>query len=117
MEFFISFLKLKSKTDIREYDSRPSDAITIALMFNCPIFVSQKILDKIGFPVPEEYKGITPQQKGINFLSGAIESSLLEMKIKLESLKKQRSVNDIQEHVDRLMNYAFGDQDSTVNRT
>ena len=113
---FISLLRLKSGTDIKEYDSRPSDAITIALMFNSPIFVSQKVLDKVGFAVPEAYKRIAPQGKGISFLSESVENSLREMKLKLESLKKQKSVNDIQDQVDRLMNYAFGDNDPTVNQ-
>lgn len=113
---FISILKLKSENGIKEYDSRPSDAITIALAFGCSIFVSQKVLDKAGLPVPEKYKQMTPQEKGINYLTGTIESSLFEMKIKLESLKKKKSANDVQEQVDRLMNYAFGDQDSAGNR-
>lgn len=106
---FISLLKLKIGTDIKEYDSRPSDAITIALMFNRPIFVCQKVLDKAGFAVSEEYKGIVPQGKGIDFLSETIETSLDEMRAELESLKKKKPINDIQRQADRLMNYAFGD--------
>jgi uncharacterized protein len=106
---FISLLKLKSENSLKEYDSRPSDAITLALMFKCPIFVSQRVLDKVGFPVPEKYKRMTPQENGINHLSEKIENSLLEMNMKLELLKKPKSAHAIQEQVDRLMNYAFGD--------
>lgn len=109
---FLSTLKFKSERGTREYDSRPSDAITIALMFDCPILVSQKILDKVGFPVPEKYKSMTPQEKGIEYLTQMIENSLFEMETKLKSLEIKKSVNDIQEQVDRLMNYVFVDNTS-----
>ena len=109
---FISTLKLKSNGKVKEYDSRPSDAITIALMFGCPIFVSSKILDKAGFPVPEKYKSMTPQEKGIESLTQQIENSLFEMKTKLDSFKKKKSANDIQKQINRLMNYVFEDNTS-----
>ena len=104
---FISVLKLKSERGVREYDARPSDSITIALMFNCPIFVSQKIIDSAGFPVPEKYKKMVPQEKGIENLTQLIENSLFEMKTKLESFKTRKSASDIQEQVDKLMDIVF----------
>lgn len=109
---FISALKLNGEGKVREYDSRPSDAITIALMFGCPVFVSQKILDKAGFPVPEKYKNMAPQEKGIENLTQLIENSLLEMNTKLHSLKKMKSISDMQGQIDRLMNYVFEDNSS-----
>ena len=97
---------------MHEYDSRPSDSITIALMFGCPIFISQKLLTLAGFPVPEKYKNMAPQEKGIENLTLLIENSLVEMDAKLNSLKKPKSFNDVQEQIDRLMNYVF--EDTTV---
>jgi bifunctional DNase/RNase len=35
-------------------DSRPSDAINIALRFGAPIFVAQEVLEKSRVPEPEE---------------------------------------------------------------
>ena len=109
---FISKLKLKGKEKVKEYDSRPSDAITISLMFRCPVFVSQKILDTAGFPVPEKYKSMAPQEKGIEYLTQLIENSLNEMNAKLDSLKKKKSISDIQGQIDRLMTYVFEDNTS-----
>lgn len=109
---FISTLKLNGEGKVKEYDSRPSDAITIALMFGCPVFVSQNILGKVGFPVPEKYKNMAPQEKGIESLTQLIENSLFEMNTKLDSLKKMKSKSDIQGQVDRLMSYVFEDNTS-----
>lgn len=106
---FISVLKLKNERSITAYDARPSDSITIALMFGCPIFVSHKIINKVGFPVPKKYENMTPQEKGIEQLTQLIENSLFEMKTKLESLKTKKSVVDIQEQVEKLMNFVFED--------
>ena len=38
--------------DSQEIDSRPSDAIALAVRYNVPIFVSDKVMDEAGF-VPE----------------------------------------------------------------
>ncbi len=35
-------------------DSRPSDAINLALRFGAPIFVEEEVLEKSGVPEPEE---------------------------------------------------------------
>ncbi|NPB08571.1 MAG: bifunctional nuclease family protein [Aquificae bacterium] len=35
-------------------DSRPSDAINLALRFGAPIFVAQHVLEKSGIPEPQE---------------------------------------------------------------
>jgi len=113
---FISVLKLKNEQGITAYDARPSDSITIALMFDCPIFVSQKIIDKVGFPVPKKYKNMTPQEKGIEQLTQLIENSLFEMKAKMETLKVKKSAIDIQEHVDKLMDFVFEDDNSLNQR-
>ena len=104
---FISTLKLQRKGQIREYDARPSDAITIALMFGCPIFISQKILDGAGFPIPERYKTMTPQERGIEYLSTQVEKTLTEMTDKISTLKSKKSLSDIQTQIDRLLNYVF----------
>lgn len=55
------FAKIKFDTDsFDEIDSRPSDAIALALKFDAPIFCSAFILDEIGFkPEPETQKNIS----------------------------------------------------------
>lgn len=51
---FFAKIKLDSY-EIEEIDSRPSDAIAVALKFSAPIFVATEIMDEIGF-VPEGEK-------------------------------------------------------------
>jgi bifunctional DNase/RNase len=42
------------RTDVT-FDARPSDAIAIALRVDCPVFVSEDVLDEAGRP-PEEFE-------------------------------------------------------------
>jgi len=44
-----------------ELDSRPSDAIAIALRFNAPIFIADHLLDEAGFS-PDELEGVVEEQ-------------------------------------------------------
>jgi len=39
-----------------EIDSRPSDAIALALRYEAPVFVQEKVMDEAGIVVPEESK-------------------------------------------------------------
>lgn len=43
-----------------ELDSRPSDAIAIALRFNAPIFIADHLLDEAGFS-PDELEGVVEE--------------------------------------------------------
>ncbi len=45
-----------------ELDSRPSDAIAIALRFNAPIYIAENLLDEAGFS-PEELEGVVESQE------------------------------------------------------
>jgi hypothetical protein len=47
--------------DTQELDSRPSDAIALAVRFNVPIFVAEKVMEEASFiPENEEQGKITP---------------------------------------------------------
>jgi RNA polymerase sigma factor (sigma-70 family) len=104
---FIAHLKVSTAKEVKLYDARPSDAITIAVMFNCPIFVSQKILDKAGFIVPDKYKCLLPQQKGISFLTQLVEKSLADMQTKIAATQLKKSEEAVQQQIDNLMKYVF----------
>jgi hypothetical protein len=53
LEEGVFFSKLVCSSGDKEYsiDSRTSDAVALALRFNCPIFIAEDILDKAGITV------------------------------------------------------------------
>ncbi|NLE01822.1 MAG: bifunctional nuclease family protein [Fibrobacter sp.] len=53
-ETFYAKLVLEMNGKRIEIDSRPSDAIAIALRFNSPIYVDEKVMDEAGIILPEE---------------------------------------------------------------
>src|SRR6266571_4793807 len=54
-EMRLKKIQVTSLTNEVEIDSRPSDAIALAVRMTCPILVSQDVLDKAGvFPEKEE---------------------------------------------------------------
>ncbi len=51
----------KLSVDSQEIDSRPSDAIALAVRFGVPIFVADKVMEEAGFvPESEDADKITP---------------------------------------------------------
>ncbi|MDD4544709.1 MAG: bifunctional nuclease family protein [Bacteroidales bacterium] len=63
---FYAKIICKQKDSVLEFDSRSSDAINMALKFKSPIFASEEVLDKVGFPYYEiENKGEEPVNKNL----------------------------------------------------
>jgi bifunctional DNase/RNase len=61
-EVFFARLHLKQNGRELDIDSRPSDAIALAVRFECPIFVSTEVLDRAGV-VPEKDEEESSQEK------------------------------------------------------
>ncbi|HOK26080.1 MAG TPA: bifunctional nuclease family protein [Bacteroidales bacterium] len=59
LEDGIFFSKLICYKDDEEYiiDSRTSDAVALALRFNCPIYTTEEIMEKAGITIPQSEGG------------------------------------------------------------
>jgi uncharacterized protein len=51
---FYARLFIKTKGEIIEVDSRPSDAIALALRFGAPLYVEEKVMNESGVIIPPE---------------------------------------------------------------
>jgi len=61
-EVFFARLHLQQHDHEIDVDSRPSDAIALAVRFECPIFVAAEVLDRAGV-IPEKDEEKVPQTK------------------------------------------------------
>ncbi|HPS65211.1 MAG TPA: DUF151 domain-containing protein [Ignavibacteria bacterium] len=84
------YARIKFDSDeIEDMDSRPSDAIAIALKFQAPIFVSRGIMDEVGFIPEAEQETSSSQEPQKNEPEPEAEKSTTETKRdRLEELKK-----------------------------
>lgn len=58
------FAKIKMDVgSIEEIDSRPSDAIALALKFSVPIYVSEEVMEEVGFVPENEEEGAEGEPK------------------------------------------------------
>lgn len=53
---FYAKLLLAYQDDLHELDSRPSDAVAIAVRFKAPIYVAEDVLDEAGIVIDDEDK-------------------------------------------------------------
>ncbi|MDG5813592.1 bifunctional nuclease family protein [Chitinispirillales bacterium ANBcel5] len=53
-ETFYAKLIIENNGETIEVDSRPSDAIAMALRFSSPIYVSDKVMEEAGIIIPDE---------------------------------------------------------------
>lgn len=62
------FAKIKMDVgSLDEIDARPSDAIALALKFAVPIYVSEEVMDEVGFVPESEEEGEAKTTKEANF--------------------------------------------------
>ena len=61
-EVFFARLHLQQNDHEIDVDSRPSDAIALAVRFECPIFVAAEVLDGAGV-IPEKDEEGVPEEK------------------------------------------------------
>ena len=85
--------------DISVIDSRTSDAIAMAVRFNCPIYTYDFILDQAGVEMEnEKAEPLTPskpiQKQGITSLSLAELESQLEKAIEMEDYETAAKLRD-----------------------
>lgn len=56
---FYSYLVCELNGEIHQIDSRTSDAVALALRFNCPIYTYEKILQKAGIILDDQTSKLT----------------------------------------------------------
>ncbi|MEJ2594371.1 MAG: bifunctional nuclease family protein [bacterium] len=58
---FFSKLICEQEGNVSEIDSRTSDAVALAIRFNCPIYALEDIIDEAGIVMEDEKEGETRQ--------------------------------------------------------
>ena len=78
---FYSYLVCELNGEIHQIDSRTSDAVALALRFNCPIYTYEEILEKAGIILDDQTSKATKK----------IESKVKSKPIKKEPVKSSES--------------------------
>ncbi|MDO1450820.1 DUF151 domain-containing protein [Rhodocytophaga aerolata] len=103
---FVSSIKVGNGKKLQEFDARPSDALTFALLFDSPIYVSEKVVDQVGFPVPEKYRHTPAKEIGIATLISVVEErnrKLMPDKVRAKAKTQQ----ELQQAVDKVIEFTF----------
>gem|GEM_PF-887319 len=98
-------IKVRGKKNMLVMDSRPSDAIALALLMGAPIYVSQSIMDRAGQnnPFPE---GMNPVE--------SLEKEGKERRFKQEKAQKSFSEDELEkihELLDQARTREFGEEE------
>jgi bifunctional DNase/RNase len=88
---FMSRLKLSNNEHNLELDSRTSDAVSLALRTNAPIYTTQEVLDKTGFTLKDDEKA-KRAKRSINDLSVEELKKRLNRAVELEKYELAASI-------------------------
>jgi bifunctional DNase/RNase len=92
-------LYLETKEGIIEFDSRPSDAIAMALRYDAPMFVHNLLFEEAGVKVPESEDKVednfTPMEALQQSLKKAVEEERYEDAMKLQEKLQQMDLDDL----------------------
>jgi bifunctional DNase/RNase len=68
-ETFYAITRLRFGDAVHDVDSRPSDAIGLALNTSSPIFVAEDVMNSTGIPMGEQFKASLAERKRMSRLS------------------------------------------------
>jgi uncharacterized protein len=91
-ETFYSRLFIEGHGNSLQFDARPSDAICLALRFDAPIFVDEKVMDKAGMIISKE--SIQEASEEYQQIQVVPESPAESLKDKLEKAIKEERYED-----------------------
>lgn len=94
---FYSKLVLEDyKGDLKEIDSRTSDAISLALRFECPINIYESIMERASIEITENTT-IKPVDNDKNIIDGNVKKleKTLEEAVRLENYEKAAKIRDL----------------------
>jgi len=89
---FYSELICKRESETLHIDSRTSDAVALALRFNCPIYTYDEIMDKAGIVLDfenDEDESIEKEMRGSRLSKEYAGSSIEELKAMLDDAVKK----------------------------
>lgn len=104
---FYSQLILKNSG--KEIDSRPSDAIALAVRFNCPIFIESNILEENSISMEDEFKGPEgdkPESEEDVFMKSQGQSKLQKLQSRLDKAIKEENYElaaELRDEIKRLL--------------
>jgi len=53
-EVYYAIVKIRNGNNIQEIDARPSDALTLAVLTDAPIYATEQVLQQVGIAIPED---------------------------------------------------------------
>lgn len=81
---FYSQLILKKGEERMSFDSRPSDSISLAVRFKCPIFIAESVVDTAGVPLSAFEQADEKEETEPEALKVSLPSLRNELEVKLK---------------------------------
>ena len=53
-EIYYATVKIRNGDNTQEIDARPSDALTLAVLMDAPIYATEEVLQQVGIAIPED---------------------------------------------------------------
>jgi RNA polymerase sigma factor (sigma-70 family) len=107
---FYGVVKIRCSKKTYEIDARPSDAISLAVLNDTPIFVAEEVLETAGIKIPEKVKG-SPNRKGLEKIISSIREWQRKSESEMRQRRKQyheRSPEDIAKETEAAIDMLFG---------
>ena len=110
-EIFYATVKVRSGNNTFELDARPSDALTLAVYLDTPIYIAEEVLNKVGMSLPED-QTLLPPANDAQYREEFLRDLAEEDKVALAQMERWQSLTE-EERVEekrKLIAAFFADQ-------
>ena len=106
-EIYYAVIKIRNGDNIQEIDARPSDALTLAVLMNAPIYATEQILQQVGIAIPED-KAISANDEDAR--KALIDLIQQQAKVPLTFKKEPEDMNELSVEQSKMIKFLTGNQ-------
>ncbi len=94
-DVFYATVHLNINGELRQVDARPSDAIGLAMNTDTPLFVSEQVVEQVGFNIPDKHR---PNKQGIAEIQAWLDELKESDSTHLEGIKATEEYQQLFDH-------------------
>ncbi len=106
-EIYYAIVKIRNGDNVQEIDARPSDALTLAVFTDAPIYATEQVLQQVGIAIPQEKAMRADSDEARKALADVLQK---QTRVAVSFRKDPETMNQLSEEYSKMIEFLTGKQ-------
>ncbi len=106
-EIYYAIVKIRNGDNVQEIDARPSDALTLAVFTDAPIYATEQVLQQVGIAIPEEKAMRADSEEARKALADVLQK---QTQVAVSFRTDSETLNQFSEEYSKMIKFLTGEQ-------